>query len=225
MSSTPADQGQNRRLWRRASTSDPIRLVPKRRARNRSAAALGVFLLVIAGLTNVALYTNAGHRTRVLAVRRAVPAGAKITQDDLAAVQISADPKLQPIPASQFQSVVGQVAKVGLVPLTLLTKGQLASRRVLPAGSAVVGVLLKPGQAPPVEVGDSVIVVAVSPSGAGTGGTGQAIPGAQVFAVDPVASSGDTLVSLVADQGTAGQIAAAASSGSVSLILLPGASG
>lgn len=225
MSSTLQSKQQERRFWRGPDKGEPIRLTPKSRARNRSTAVVGVVLLVIAGLTNVALYTNAGKRVRVLAVKRAVSAGAQIAQDDLAAVQVAVDPKLQPIPAGEFQSVVGQTARVGLLPQTLLSRGQLTTNPALPAGSAVVGVLIKPGQAPSVQVGDRVVVVAAPPSGAAEQNAAtKAFPGAQVFAVDTSSGSGDILVSLLADYATAGQIAVAAADRPISLILLPASS-
>lgn len=174
------------------------------------------------------LVTNAGARTSVLIARKEVPAGARITEADLGQARVSLDPVVPAIPADQRSQVVGQVAKVGLLPGSLVTRGHLSRERTIPPGRSIVAVPLKAGQAPRVEPGDEVLVVPTGGDGSGPDdrGGGRVLisggPGAARAAlVQGVESSeaGDVIVSLLVDESAAPAIAAAASSGDISLAL------
>ncbi len=178
------------------------RLTPPRapgRQRNRSAVVAGLLLVVGCGAGMAALYAGAGERTEVLAVAREVPAGARVSDADLKVVRVGADSSLQLLPTSLRPRVVGRLARVGLVPGALLTPAHLAQGEVVPAGKSVVAVLLRFGQAPSLRPGDKVLVV--SP--------GQTVSApAEVFSVETQGrDSGDTRVSLLADEATAARIA------------------
>ena len=164
----------------------------------------GLLLVVGCGAGMAALYAGAGERTEVLAVAREVPAGARVGEDDLKVVRVGADSSLQLLPTSLRSRVVGRLARVGLVPGTLLTPAHLAQGDAVPAGQSVVALLLRFGQAPSLRPGDKVLVVAPDQNVSAP---------AQVFAVETQGrDSGDTRVSLLADEATAARIASIASS-------------
>jgi len=174
------------------------------RTRNRSAVVAGLILVVGCGAGFTALYSGAGARTEVLAAAREVPAGTRLGEDDLKVVRVRADSSLQLLPTSLRPRVVGRLARVGLVPNTLLTPGHLVQGEAVPSGRSVVAVLLRFGQAPSLHAGDKVLVVAPAQNLAAA---------AEVFSVETQgADSGDTRVSLLADEATAARIASAATS-------------
>lgn len=81
-----------------------------------------VAVLVAAGsaLVFALLWLNAGDRGAVLAVAGAVAAGEVIEAGDVAAVRVSVDPVLAPLPARARADVIGQTAAVDLVAGTPL---------------------------------------------------------------------------------------------------------
>ena len=193
--------------------------------------AIGGLAAVIAGaLLFLALYTSVDRRQEVLAVARAVSPGQVISAQDLRRVRVSSSEGLAPVPVSRANTVVGKTAAVGLVPGTLVTLAQVGAPSTLQAGQAIVGIALKPGQAPAslpagtkVEVVDTIkapngdqprpVVVTSSAIVAPTsGGEGQARPSA----------NGTILVSLTVPAADAPAVAAAAQDGQVSLVVLPG---
>lgn len=147
----------------------------------------------------------------MLAVRQDIAVGTRVEEADLAQVSLSVGSELNPIPVDQRSSVVGKVARTGLVAGTLLGREHLVDRPELPPGQSVVAVLLDFGRVPFLEPGQEVVVVA-----AADGLNGRA----QVYAVDPQGSSQAVRVSLLADDETAMRIAeVATTAGDISLVL------
>ncbi len=197
--------------------------------RSAPMAIFGVGAVVVGALIALALYTGLDRRQTVLAVGRPVAAGGVITTEDLYQVKVAPAAGITPVPVSRAGEVVGKTAAVGLVRGTLLVKAQLGSPSTLQAGQAVVGLALKPGQAPAtlrpgtrVEVIDTVkptnagdqprpVVLTASAVVAPPEGDAQAKPSA----------NGLTLVSLTMPAADAPAVAAAAMDGRVSLVVLP----
>jgi hypothetical protein len=208
---------------------------PPRRPRNIAGAVLGLLLVVFCA-TAVAVYTsNAGHRRSVLVVVRSVRAGALISANDVGEARVAADPSVHAILASARSTVVGRVAAVDLVPGTLLTRAELASGPVAPAGSAVVGLNVKLGYAPAgLRPGDRVGLVLAPAAGAGPGGPAEpALPGAggagtllvpeaRVFDVAITPDGQSQIISVIVDSNSAPALAADGARGQVSVILLGG---
>ncbi len=203
------------------------------RSAKRSApmAIVGVAAVVVGAIIALVLYSGLDRRQTVLAVGRSVPAGGVITAEDLYQVKVAPAKGITPMPVSRAGEVVGQTAAVGLVQGTLVVKEQLGSPSTLQAGQAVVGLALKPGQAPAtlrpgtrVEVIDTVkptnagdqprpVVLTASAFVAPLDGAAQAKP----------STNGITLVSLTMPAADAPAVAAAAMDGRVSLVVLPSA--
>jgi hypothetical protein len=134
-------------------------------ASNRGRLALGVFIVTAFSLAAVTLFSGAGDRRPVLALRNAVAAGAPIRAGDLTVVSVAVDPGVRIVPASERAKVVGRVAGTTLFAGTLLTPAQLEGSPALATGRAVVGLALKPGQYPPgLRPGDPVLVVVTPPA-------------------------------------------------------------
>ena len=216
----------------------PLRVTPARRHRNLPLLAVGVVLMLGFGVVSAWLQINAGDRDLVLAVERPVAAGAVIGDGDVRAVRISADPALQPVPAAERRAVVGQTAAVQLVPGSLLTRLQLGAASGADAGKVVLGLSLKPGQAPDgLRPGTRVTVVATGPaatlaattSPAGATSTGASASAAQdprgailvreatVSSVSEERNSDNVTVSVMLSEAEAPAVAGAAAAGQVTL--------
>lgn len=233
MATTTAPPAQ--RPARSATAPQPLRVTPPRRHRNLPLVAVGVVLMLGFGVVSASLQINAGDRDLVLAVERPVAAGAVIGDGDVRAVRISADPALQPVPAAERTSVVGQTAAVQLVPGGLLTRLQLGATSGTEAGKVVLGLSLKPGQAPDgLRPGTRVSVVAtgaaagLAASASPTGGTGAQDPRgavlvrqATVSSVSEERNSDNLTVSVMLSEAEAPAVAGAAAAGQVTLASRP----
>jgi hypothetical protein len=69
--------------------------------RNTTRIAVGVTVLVVSVLATLTLYSSAGDRQTVIAVRRDVGAGQTIVADDLKEVSISVDTS-EPVAKTRF---------------------------------------------------------------------------------------------------------------------------
>ena len=197
--------------------------------RSAPMAIVGAGAVVVGALIALALYTGLDRRQTVLAVGRSVAAGGVITAEDLYQVKVAPAAGIAPVPVSQANTVVGQTAAVGLVKGTLLVREQLGSRSTLQAGQAVVGLALKPGQAPAtLRPGTRVEVIdTVKPTSAGDQPRPVVLTASAVVAPPDgdapakPAANGVTLVSLTLPAADAPAVAAAAMDGRVSLVVLP----
>lgn len=193
--------------------------------RSTPMAVVGVVAVVLGALLFLALYTSVDKRQSVLAVARPVAAGQVISAADLREVRISSATGVAPLSVAQRDSVVGKTASVGLVPGSLLIESQVGSSSGLQPNQAVVGVALKPGQAPEsLRAGTRVQIVDSAKS------SGTERPRAVVLTSSAIVSSvgrpenstnGTTVVSLTVPVGDAPAVSASAMDGRLSLIVLP----
>ena len=110
--------------------------------------ALAVAMAGAGVVISAAIYQRAGHQVSVVMVTRAVPAGAVISAADLGTTSVSAGSGITVIPASQLSQVVGEVAAVGLRPLTLLAPSQLSTRQPPAPGQEIGPAPVKPAGLP-----------------------------------------------------------------------------
>lgn len=197
--------------------------------RSTPMALVGVATVVLGALVSLAVYTSLDRRQDVLAVARPVAPGALIAAEDLRVVQVSTSSGITPVKASQRHTVVGKTAAVGLVPGTLLGASQVGPSSSLQAGQAVVGLALKPGQAPAsLRPGTRVEVVDTVKAANGDQPRPIVLSNSAVVSTtgrgDGSAASGTTLVSLTMPATEAPAVAAAAMDGQLSLVVLAASS-
>ena len=199
-----------------------VRVAPAPKLRRRPALiAASVAAICLGGLLAAFAWTSTSNTESVLAMRVAVERGAVIGPDDVMTVQVSTDPALRPVPASEASTVVGQRAATDIAAGTLVTLEQV-SDAVLPAvGMSIVGVGLPASQMPgePLLVGDSVRVVATpGQSGEVTAGE-QVTIAATVVGVRVNNENGQNVVSVQVPEQDAAELAARAATGNVALVL------
>lgn len=210
----------------------PARLgVPPPRLPRRRGAVAGVLVgALLAGMCMfgfAAVLASTDNRSSVLVAARAVPAGQRFADADLAEVKVGADPRVKSLTAVQRSQVVGKVAAVGVPAGVLLTPGHVSSGPAVEAGTALVGLALRAGQFPPgLRPTDRVRLVSTAGQ-AQAAGQGQTAPvatlvgEARVFAVGADTGQGIRVTVVVADADAA-RVTAAAAAGTVGVTLLGG---
>ena len=128
---------------------------------------LGVALVVLCGAIGATLFQSSAKRVSVVIAARNLPAGTVLTSSDLATGTLPASDNITAMSANGASVLVGQQLAVPLSRGQLMVRAMVSSTPPLPAGSQVVGVLLKADQMPsvPIVVGDQVQVIAVSTPG------------------------------------------------------------
>lgn len=197
--------------------------LPTRQRRPGWVASAIALILAFAALGAV-LYQRAGAKTPVVVVVAEVPAGHVVTRQDLSTVAVAG--AVTAVAAEHLDAVVGQTARVHLLPNMLLQRSMISADPALAATQAAVGVVTASGQIPSggLRPGDTVDVVALPAPGAA--GAGSGTPAAQVIAAnarvddfreDP-ARTGGNLVTVIVPREKAVAVATASGAGRIALI-------
>ena len=199
-----------------------VRVVPAPKLRRRPALiAFSIAAICLGGLVAAFAWASTSNTQSVLAMRVAVERGAVIAPEDVMAVQVSTDPALRPVLASQTSTVVGRRAGTDMAAGTLVTAEQVSDVVLPAAGMSIVGVGLPSSQLPgePLLVGDSVRVVATpGQSGEVTAGE-QVTIAAAVVGVRVNEENGQNVVSVQVPEDDAAELAARVATGNVALVL------
>jgi hypothetical protein len=216
----------------RHATPSSLRIAPSPRRRATPWIAVGVLLVLGCALAFGVISSRLGDRQAVLAIARQVPAGQVLTVGDLTTVNLTIDPALRPIPATERPSVVGRPAAVPLQPGALLTPADLGAPATLGADQAIVAFALKAGRFPPALTAGAQVLVADT----GTADAPAPADGSSTVLADtPLASSATvvevnrpaddtqdaTVVSVRVSASNATRLAAAGAADRVALVLLP----
>lgn len=199
------------------STTAAIRIAPAKPKRVLGTLVVGLMVVVIGALISGVASAQAGHRSSVLAIAKAVPSGQVIQSSDVEVVRISADPQLRPMLDTQRSSVVGHVAAVSLIPGTLLTSAAIGPSTELGNNDSQVGIALKAGQYPPgLAAGQHVRVIGVDTA------TSTLVDAAVVVNIGTgdANSSGSAVVTLQVPLADLNAVAAANATGHISLGLV-----
>ena len=189
---------------------------PARRRVRIPQLALGLLLAGGAALAFVLFQTASTQRIPVLALAVDVERGQTLQLEDLQVVQVGIDQPTAVVPADQPELLLGRTVVADLPAGTLLSGGLVTSTSPLLEGGGVVGLALNPGQypTPRLMVGDLVMVVEVSDGPRLLTGT------AEVVDIETVATQGQRFISLLTDETTAAEIAAADATGEVRLVAI-----
>lgn len=204
------------------STPAATPLVPPPKLRRRPALVAGAIVAICLGALLAGWAWSATTNTQeVLAARDSIPRGALIEADDLARVRIGADPALKPLPASEFDDVVGQRAAIDIAAGGLVT-AEATTPAVLPAsGMSVVGLALAAQQAPGLDLqaGDRVRIVVTPVQGEEPVGGAPQFSEAEVVGVHRGGETAQLVVDLLVPHAEATVLAARIATGNVALVL------
>ena len=199
------------------------RLALPRGRRRPGLLALGIALTALGALVAVWLVSSAGHRQPVVALVRDVPYGSVITAADLGTAEVSVDPTIRTIPASQATSVVGSVAATNLAAGSLLTRGQLTTIAPPGPGEVLVAVALPASRMPAggLQPGDRVLIVETPALDADLSATPPATIPATVVRLAPADVNGVTVVDVTVATSDGPALAALTATGRIALVVQP----
>ena len=197
-------------------------LVPPPKLRRRPAIVAGAIGAVCLGAVLAAwAWSSSTSTQQVLVATSAIPRGTVIEAGDLTTVRISLDPAVAVLPASAADEVVGQRTALDVAAGGLLTPAMVQEGSLPASGQSVVGVALKPEQAPgeTLLAGDRVRVV-VTPGQDGEGPNGAPeFSSAEVVGIHHDSETGQTVVDLLVPHAEASLLAARVATGNVALVL------
>ncbi|MEZ0165117.1 SAF domain-containing protein [Kineococcus sp. LSe6-4] len=209
------------------------------RERRPVLTAFGLVLVVAGALASAVVVHRTGERVDVLVARTDIAPGQLVRAEDLRTARVAADGAAL-VPAGALDAFVGTHATTRIPADTLLNRTMFLAGGTVPAGAAVVGVVVRAEQRPtaPLLAGDVVRAYLVAADGATTvsgqpAGTvlleaarvvGGATPAGPVTGPGDVsATSGAGDVSLLVPEADAAAVVTAAAAGQVALVRLAGA--
>lgn len=186
---------------------------------NRSRLMLGALLAAMSALGAGLVYSSTGDTITVIGVVDDVPAGRVVRADDLNEIEITSNAGLSAVKIGELDQVIGRVSTTRLFAGSLLTRGQVGDGPPTPAGSSVVGAVLKPGQFPvDLAVGDQVQIIESTPPDAS--GAGHPVDRGTAVVLDVEhgnSSESPTVVSLIKTADDVRDVSAAGAAGRISL--------
>lgn len=202
------------------ASSRPVAPPPRLRRRPALVAA-SIALICLGGVLAAFAWTSTTTTRSVVAVREEVARGQVISAADLMTVQVSVDPALRPVPASQLTSLVGRRAASDLAAGTLVTSAQVADQTLPSAGMSLVGVAPPPGQLPGEQLvaGDRVRVVSTPGAQGELGEDPPVTVAAEVVSVRVNDEDGQVVVTVQVPESDAPDLAARAATGNIALVL------
>jgi hypothetical protein len=190
---------------------------------------LGVFLVVVFALAGVVWSISGTTRRQVLALRHDVGRGVVVRAEDLRVIELATDAQLATVAVNDSTRVVGRSASTDLPAGTVVTPELFVSTAQIPAGQAVVGLRLEPGELPSstLRPGDVVDVILTGKAGDATvaGRPGEGVVLVRAVPVTDIVTDGDQgrrFVSLTVSDSDAAKVSAAAAQKQVRLAQVPG---
>ncbi|MGI5490236.1 hypothetical protein [Microtetraspora malaysiensis] len=168
---------------------------------------------------------DGGARVSAIRITQHVTAGQPLSRAGMEEIQI-ADTGIDYLPWAQHASYAQRLARVTLLPGTLLTTQMTATaNEELIPGKARVGLALKPGQSPAeLQRGQRVQIISLPRQDTGAHNSAVLAPSALVDAVSEPGTGGSSrLVNVIVDAALSPRIAAYASNGQIVLTYLPAA--
>lgn len=110
--------------------------------------AAGTLLSLVAVGVVLFVFSTTDKRVAVLQVVRDIPAGSRLGAGDVRSIELSTDPTLAVVRASDLATIVGRYAKVRIAGGGLVSTGLLQVEPLVAPGSAVVAVSIPEGQLP-----------------------------------------------------------------------------
>jgi hypothetical protein len=117
-------------------------------SRSRARLAIGTMLSLVAVGVVLFVFSTTDKRVAVLQVVRDIPAGSQLNAADVRSIELSTDPSLAVVKASDLAAVVGRYAKVRIVTGGLVSTSLLQAAPLVTPGAAVVAVTVPAGELP-----------------------------------------------------------------------------
>ncbi len=178
-------------------------------SRSRLRIVVGTLLALVAVGVVLLVFTTTDRRVAVLQVVHDLPAGAQLTADDVRSIELSTDPSLAVVRATDLPSVVGQYTRVRIVTGGLLAAGLLQSSPLVAPGSAVVAVTVPSGELPAGLRERSQVQVVLLPNGGDASVPAPVVGRVVGLPIAPDSVTGQMSISLEVASGDAVAVASA----------------
>lgn len=198
------------------------RMTPPEKLRRRPMLwVLGIALMCLGGILAAFVATTLGNTTKVVALRNDVDRGSVIQQSDLMTMEVSGDPSLKTVPASEESSLVGKYAVRDLTAGSLVPPDAVNSQVIPGKGDALVGVALTPAQMPasPLRSGSEVVILGTPKAQDDLPDTAPTTVTATVVGVSRSSDSAQVVVDVTVPAAQATQLAQMVATGRVALIV------
>lgn len=117
-------------------------------SRSRVRIAVGALMSLVAVGVVLFVFSTTDKRVAVLQAVHDLPAGSQVQPADVRSIEVSVDPSLAVVAATDLGAVVGQYTKVRIVSGGLLSTALLQPAPLVTAGAAIVAVTVPPGELP-----------------------------------------------------------------------------
>lgn len=117
-------------------------------SRSRVRIAVGALMSLVAVGVVLLVFSTTDRRVAVLQAVHDLPAGSQLQASDVRSIEVSVDPSLAVVAASDVTTVVGHYAKVRIVSGGLLAAGLLQPAPLVSPGAAIVAITVPPGELP-----------------------------------------------------------------------------
>ena len=202
------------------------RLPTRRRDKRPALAALALLLVLVGALGSALIAYRSGQRTDVLVAARDIPAGHRVTADDLTVARVAAD-EASVADAGSERAYIGSYATTTVPKGTLVNGKMFRAGGVVPDNAQLVGVVVPQTQLPPnVETGSVVSVFFVQ--GKAQSGSDDSQPSGTVVldaarVVSSSSAGGDngTVLTLLVPSSKASEMVAYAANNQLAVTVLP----
>jgi len=197
-------------------------LVPPPKLRRRPTIVAGAIAAVCLGAVLAAwAWSSSTSTQQVLVATAEIPRGSVIEAEDLTTARLNVDSAVAVLPASAADDVIGQRAALDVAAGGLLTPDLVQEGSIPASGESLVGVALKPEQAPGERLmaGDLVRVVVTPGQDGETPKIAPEFSAAEVVGIHHDSETGQTVVDLLVPHAEASLLAARVATGNVALVL------
>ena len=117
-------------------------------SRSRVRIAVGTLLSLVAVGVVLLVFSTADKRVAVLQAVHDLPAGVQVTEADFRSIELSTDPSLAVVKASDVASIIGRYTRVRIVSGGLLDTNLLQAAPLVSPGAAVIALTVPSGELP-----------------------------------------------------------------------------
>lgn len=197
-------------------------LVSPPKLRRRPTIVAGAIAAVCLGAVLAAwAWSSSTSTQQVLVATAEIPRGSVIEAEDLTTARLNVDSAVAVLPASAADDLIGQRAALDVAAGGLLTPDLVQEGSIPASGESLVGVALKPEQAPgeTLMAGDLVRVVVTPGQDGETPKIAPEFSAAEVVGIHHDSETGQTVVDLLVPHAEASLLAARVATGNVALVL------
>jgi Flp pilus assembly protein CpaB len=212
---------QSHKLHGEANLAAPP-LVPPPKLRRRPTIVAGAIAAVCLGAVLAAwAWSSSTSTQQVLVATAEIPRGSVIEAEDLTTARLNVDSAVAVLPASAADDLIGQRAALDVAAGGLLTADLVQKGSIPASGKSLVGVALKPEQAPgeTLMAGDLVRVVVTPGQDGETPKIAPEFSAAEVVGIHHDSETGQTVVDLLVPHAEASLLAARVATGNIALVL------